>query len=121
MGVLSFVFTRMNVEAVMSQFPPQQRQYFQSFPLWAVVFWAIGVAGSVLGCFLLLLRKRLAFHLLVVALMGMAVTNLGGLLLLGGMQVMRDTGGLGATLVPVVIAALLAYYARVMSKRGVLR
>ena len=35
MGVVSFVLTQMNVEAVMSRFPPQQREYFASFPWWA--------------------------------------------------------------------------------------
>jgi hypothetical protein len=30
-------------EAVMSRFPPEQREYFESFPWWAVAFWAIGV------------------------------------------------------------------------------
>jgi hypothetical protein len=33
---------------------------------------------------------------------------------------MRETGGLSFTLVPVILAAFLAYYARAMSKRGVL-
>ena len=32
MGVISFVLTQLNVEAVMSRFPPQQREYFESFP-----------------------------------------------------------------------------------------
>jgi hypothetical protein len=38
-GVISFMLTQMNVEAVMSRCPPAQRQYFESFPLWAVAFW----------------------------------------------------------------------------------
>jgi hypothetical protein len=36
------------------------------------------------------------------------------------MEVMRATGGLGFTAVPIVIGALLALYARAMSKNGVL-
>ncbi len=28
-GVLSFMLTQLNVEAVMSRFPPQQREYFE--------------------------------------------------------------------------------------------
>ena len=120
MGVLSFVLTQLKVEAVMSGFPPQQRAYFESFPLWAVAFWAIGVFGGVTGCVLLLLGRRLAFHALAASLTGVIASNLGGLFLLGGMQVMRETGGVGLTLLPVVVAALLAYYARAMSKRGVL-
>ena len=120
MGVLSFMLTQMNVEAVMSRFPPQQREYFQSFPLWAVAFWAIGVFGGVIGCLLLLLKKRVAFHALLASVIGTIVCNLGGLFLLGGMEVMRETGGLGFTAVPIIIAAILASYARAMSKKGVL-
>jgi len=120
MGVISFMLARMNVEAVMSRYPPQQREYFDSFPLWAVAFWAIGVFGGVIGCLLLLLKKRLAVHVLLASLIGAIVSNLGGLFLLGGMDVMRETGGLGFTAVPIVIGAILAYYARAMARKGVL-
>ena len=120
MGVVSFMLAEMNVEAVMSRYPQEQRDYFTSFPLWAVAFWAIGVFGGVIGCVLLLLRKRLAFPVLLASLIGAIVSNLGGLFLLGGMKVMRETGGLGFTAVPIVLGVLLASYARAMSKKGVL-
>jgi hypothetical protein len=120
MGVISFVLTQLNVEAVMSRFPPQQREYFESFPLWAVAFWAIGVFGGVIGCLLLLLENRLAFHVLLASVIGAIVSTLGGLFLLGGMEVMGGTSALGLTVVPIIFAAFLAYYARAMSKRGVL-
>ena len=121
MGVVSFVLTQMNVEAVMSQFPPEQREYFASFPLWADACWAMGVFSSLIGCLLLLLKSRLAFSFLLASAIGALGSSLGGLLLLGGMEVMRRTGGLGLTLVPIVFGAVLAYYARAMSKKGVLR
>jgi hypothetical protein len=121
MGVVSFMLTQMNVEAVMSRFPPEQRRYFESFPLWADAFWAIGVFGGVIGCLLLLLKNRLAFHALLASAVGAIVSNLGGLFLLGGMEVMRGTGSLGFSAVPIVLGTLLAYYARAMSKKGVLR
>ncbi|MGH9868004.1 MAG: hypothetical protein ACREAA_07575 [Candidatus Polarisedimenticolia bacterium] len=119
-GVLSFILTRMNVEAVMSRFPPQQREYFASFPLWAVAFWAIGVFGGVIGCLLLLLKNRLAFQVLLASVIGAVVCNLGGLFLLGGMEVMGGTSELGFTVFPIIFAAFLAYYAHAMSKKGVL-
>ena len=120
MGAISFVLTQLNVEAVMSQFPPQQRAYFASFPIWADACWAIGVLGGVIGCLLLLLGKRLASHALLASVIGTGVSSLGGLFLLGGMQVMGETDGLGLTVLPVVIAAGLALYARAMSRKGVL-
>jgi hypothetical protein len=119
-GVISLMLTQMKVEAVMSRFPPQQREYFESFPLWAVAFWAIGVFGGVIGCLLLLLKNRLAFPVLLASVSAAVVFNLGGLFLLGGMEVMRETGGLGLTAFPLIFAAFLAYYARAMSRKGVL-
>ena len=120
MGVMSFMLTQMKVEAVMSRFPPQQREYFESFPLWAVAFWAVGVFGGVIGCLLLLLKNRLAFHFLLASVIGAIVSNLGGLFLLGGMEVMGGTSALGFTAFPIISGAFLAYYARAMTKKGVL-
>ena len=120
MGVVSFMITQMNVEAVMGRYPQAQRDYFTSFPLWAVAFWAIGGFGGVIGCILLLLKKRVAFPVLLVSAIGAIVSNLGGLFLLGGMKVMQETGGLGFTAVPIVIGVGMAYYAYAMSKKGVL-
>ena len=120
LGVFSFMLTQMRVEAVMSRFPPPQREYFESFPLWAVAFWAIGVFAGVIGCLLLLLENRLAFLVLLASVIGAIVGNLGGLFLLGGMEVMGGTSDLGLTVFPIIVAAFLAYYARAMSKKGVL-
>ena len=36
------------------------------------------------------------------------------------MEVMRETSALGFTVFPIIFAAFLAYYARAMSKKGVL-
>ena len=120
MGVVSFISTQMNVEAMMSGFPPQQRAYFLSFPLWTDACWAISVFAGLIGCLLLLLRNRRAYPVLLASLIGATVYSLGGLFLLGGMDVMRETGGLGLSFVPIVVGAILALYARAMSKNGVL-
>jgi len=37
-----------------------------------------------------------------------------------GMEVMAETSDLGLTVLPIVVAACLAYYARAMRKKGVL-
>ena len=120
MGLVSFILTQMNVEAVMSRYPPQQRHYFESFPSWAVALWAIAVLGGVIGCVLLLLKKRPAFQFLLASAIATIAFNLAGLFLLGGLEVMRETDGLGLTAIPVVVSALLASYAAGMRKKGLL-
>jgi hypothetical protein len=76
MSAVSFVLTQMNADGVMSQLPPQQREYFASFPLWTDAFWAIGVF---VGCLLLLVRNRLAVHALLASAIGATVSSLAGL------------------------------------------
>jgi len=78
------------------------------------------VFAGVIGCTLLLIRKRAAYLVLIVSLVGAAVSNLGGLFLLGGMEIMRKTGGVGFSAVPIVFGIAMAGYAGAMSKRGVL-
>jgi hypothetical protein len=123
-GALSFMLTQLKVEAVMSEYPPEQREYFESFPFWAVAFWAIGVFGGVIGCLLLLLKNRFAFHVLLASVVGAIVSNLGGLFFLGGWEVMDKTGAsgfaLGFAAFIIAFAAFLAYYACAMCRRGVL-
>ena len=79
---------------------------------------ALGVFAAVIGCALLLLKNRLAFPVLLTSVIAATVFNLGGLFLLGGMEVMREADGLGLTLFPLIFAAFLAYYARAMSRKG---
>lgn len=120
-GLVSFLITQLNVESVMSQFPPEQRAYFDSFPLWADGLWGVGVFGGVIGCVLLLLAKRLAVPVLLASAIGAIGSNLGGLFLLGGMEVMGKTDGLGFSMIPIGFGVGMAYYAWAMGKRGVLR
>ena len=112
MGVFSFIATQLNLESVMGGFPPEQRAYFLSFPLWTDACWAISVFAGLIGCLLLLLQHPLAFPFLLASLIGAIVYSLGGLFLLGGMAVMRATGGVGLSFVPIIVAAFLAIYAR---------
>src|SRR5829696_1297971 len=121
MGVVSFTLTQLRVEAVMSRFPPDQRAYFESFPLWVVALWALGVFGGLIGCLLLLLRNRLAVPVLLTSAIGLTLTNLAGLFLLNGIAVMGGSIDLALTALPIVVGALLAYYAHAMRNHGVLR
>ena len=94
--------------------------YYEAFPLWADLFWALGVWGSVAGSVLLLLRSRYAVHAFVVSLIG----------LIGGMtyQFTNPMPGITDMTIPLVFTAvifaaivLLIWYSRAMTARGVLR
>jgi hypothetical protein len=105
--------------------PRRTRTPGRPWHLWLIgilgALWsAVGVFGGVIGCLLLLLKRRLAVHVLLASAIGAIVSNLGGLFLLGGMEVMGETGGLGFSTIPIIFGAFMALYARAMRKAGVL-
>jgi hypothetical protein len=119
-GAFDYTATQLRVESYMSQFTPQQLEYFYGFPAWAVAAWAIAVWSSLLGSLALLLRKRWAVWLFGVAIAGMLTTALYNFVLTNGLEVMGPGAGI-FTIVIWVIAFGLFFYARAMAKRGVLR
>lgn len=94
--------------------------YFSGFPFWADAVWAIGVWGGVAGAALLLLRRALAFPVLLVSLAGLVVSN--AYAIANPVRGMTDTAATYAT-VAIVFALMLAVtlYARSMRRLGVLR
>ena len=119
-GALDYTATQLRVEAYMSQFSPEQLEYFYGFPSWAVACWAIAVWGSLLGSILLLMRQRLAVVVFGVAIVAMALTTVQNYLLSDGLRIM----GSGAAVFSAVIwfiALFLFFYSRAMAARGVLR
>jgi len=119
-GAFDYTATQLRVESYMSQFTPQQLEYFYAFPAWAIAAWAVAVWSSLLGSLALLLRKTWAVWLFGIAIAGMLVTALYNFVLTNGLDVMGPGAGI-FTIVIWVIAFGLFFYARAMAKRGVLR
>jgi hypothetical protein len=122
-GAYDFIMTNTQGEAYMRAAGMTQPMidYFNAMPTWMYVPWILGVWGAVLGSILLLLRNRLAVWAFFASLLG-AAGNLG----YGLMNPMPELPEAMAMMkvipwVIVVVAALLAWYASSMAKKGVLR
>jgi hypothetical protein len=118
-GAFDYTATQTKMESYMSQFTPEQLEYFYAFPAWMDAAWAIAVWGSLLGSIFLLLKKSWAVPLFGLAILGMAVSSIYNFVLSNGLEVMGSAAGI-FTAVIWVIALFLFFYARAMSKRGVL-
>jgi hypothetical protein len=119
MGAFDYLMTETQNDSYMSQFTPEQLEFFYGFPTWVVTFWALAVWGGVLGTLLLLLRKRLAVPVLLVSLLAMIVTAIHNFFLSNGLEVMGGAGALFSLLI-FVFALGLWLYARSMAQRRVL-
>lgn len=99
-------------------FTPAQIEYFLAMPAWMTAVWALGVWPSLLGSVLLLLRSKHAYPTFVGSTAFFALSLVYQWVLSPGLKVM------GFHPISVVIAAALAFfiwYARAMTKTGVLR
>ena len=118
-GVVSYMATELGQLEGMA-FPPEQLEYFYSFPAWAVAFWALGVWGSALGSLLLLLRKKLAVWAFGVSIIGLLGTTFYERMVAVIPQSMQSTGqNLFAVAIWVITIGLFVYASR-MTAKGVL-
>ena len=120
MGAFDYIMTETKNDAYMSNFTPEQLEFFYGFPAWLVAFWAVAVWGGVVGALLLLLRKRFAVWVFLASFLSMVVTTIHNYVFSNGMEVVGDAFSLGFSALIFVAALLLVLYARAMQKRGVL-
>lgn len=120
MGAFDYAATQLKLEFYMAQFTQEQLEYFYTFPAWMDAAWAIAVWSSLLGSLALLLRKSWAVGLFGLAILGLAVSTVYNFVLSNGLEMMGTAAAM-FTAVIWVIAVLLFFYARAMSKKGVLQ
>lgn len=122
MGAVDFTMTHTNAEVWLKGLTPEQRTYFDSFPLWSRITWGVATWGSLLGSVSLLARRRLAYHHFLASFIAMVITTIYSFGLSDGLKVMGGGAGMIAFNATVfIISALLLVYARNMRMRGVLR
>jgi hypothetical protein len=118
-GAFDYTATQYRIESYVSQFTPEQLDYFYAFPAWVDAAWAVGVWGSLLGSIFLLLRKSFSVWLFGVAILGLAGTSVYTFLLSNGAAMMSD-GDVTFTAIIWAIALFLYFYASAMITRRVL-
>ena len=89
LGVLAYLN---QVSMDTSALEPQQRDFYESFPVWATGAFAVAVFGGVLGCIALLLRKSAATSLFYASLAGVIVQVFYSLALAGGFRIFGPAG-----------------------------
>jgi hypothetical protein len=97
-----------------------QVAHMHAYPAWMTADWAIGVWVGLLGALLLVARTRYAFHVFVVSLAAFLVMLVYTYGLSDGLKVMGSQG-MVFNLIILALCVFFAWYARMMTKRGVLR
>nr|WP_136251333.1 hypothetical protein [Ningiella ruwaisensis] len=119
-GVMDFTMTHTQNEAYMANFTAEQQAYFFSFPLWANIAWAFGVFGAFVGSLLLLFRTRFAFHAFLLSLLGM-ILSFAYQFVSDAPDDLYTPATMGFTLAIWIVALLLLWYSKRMTKKGLLK
>lgn len=117
MGVLSYVTTELGMLGELGM-TKDQIAFMESYPAWAIGFWALGVWGAFAGSVLLLLRSKWAVAAMMVALVGLIGTTIYNYAMIEVPESMQ------APALDVAIWAVtlfLLFYCRRMASAGVLR
>ncbi|RMF37307.1 MAG: hypothetical protein D6753_17880 [Planctomycetota bacterium] len=81
MGLLAFVGQVSISQEQLAELPDAERALYDNIPMWASVAFGVAVLAGTLGCVALLLRRRWAWHLFVLSLVGVIVQNVHGFLM----------------------------------------
>ncbi len=112
MGVINY-FVQMNADSLAS-FPEQYRPIIEGRPLWATAAFAIAVFGGSLGCLLLLLRKSVAFYVLIASLLGVIVSMIH-IFAVAGFSSFEVWIGV---LMQLVVTLFLIWYSKLAESKG---
>ncbi len=116
MGCINY-FVQMNADMVASM-PETHRAIIEGRPAWATGGFAIGVFGGALGCLLLLLRKSAAHCVFIASLLGVMVTMIHTLGIASSTIDFSPFEIFMMILMPMVVAALLIWYAKQAKSKG---
>jgi hypothetical protein len=99
MGVFAYIMQVTMSPEMMATMPEAQREILENTPAWATGAFALAVFGGAFGSLLLLLKKKWAFELFVISLIGVTVQMYHSLFLSNSIEVY----GPGGAVMPIMV------------------
>ena len=96
----------------------EQAAVMLGYPSWMTIAFAVGVFGGLIGCLLLLLKKRISVLVFAVSLIGYVILYIGDIT--EGVFAAIGTSQVVILSMVVAIAAALMWLARYFDRRGAL-
>ncbi len=77
---------------MLSNYPTEARKLVESRPVWSTVAFAVAVFGGLVGDVLLILKRKLAFYIFVIAVLGVVTTNIHTLQISSSANILVGSG-----------------------------
>lgn len=117
LGVMAFYMQVNMTPDSISAMPEAEQALYNNFPGWALIAFACAVFGGVLGSLLLIMKKNLAGHFLLISLIGVLV-QVGHTVFVAKSYEVLGPGSLAMPVLLVLIAAYLVVLAGKAKKNG---
>lgn len=119
LGVLAYLGQAFMTNEMIAALPEDQQTLLENTPAWVTAAFAIAVWGGLLGCILLLMKKKIAKTIFVISLIGIIVQMIYNFFVSGAM----DVYGPGEMIMPlmiVVVGIFLVWYSKKCSDDGII-
>lgn len=117
MGVMQYLGQAYSTESFKSQYTEAQLDIINNTPAWAVAAFAIAVFAGLLASVFLLLRKRIAYALFLISLIGIIVQLYHNLFVVNSVDIYGPAAAVMAVLI-LVFGLVLLFFSKYAIKKG---
>lgn len=113
MGVIAYLGQAFMTEDIKKLIPADQLKLIENTPSWVTAAFAIAVWFGLLGCILLLARKKIAHKVFIISLLGVLVQTAYSFFMTNALEVYGNTG-----LIQPIITILISFYLVLFAKKA---
>lgn len=117
LGVMSYLGQAFMTDEMKAALPEAERALYDNVPAWVTAAFAIAVFGGLLGCILLLMRKRAAKTVFLVSLIAIIVQMIYNLFMSKAVEVYGPGGAIMPIMV-IIIGVFLLMYSKKSIEKG---
>ncbi|MCA0931898.1 hypothetical protein LCM02_05505 [Lutimonas saemankumensis] len=119
MGVASYLQQAYMTDEALAALPTEQQALYENVPAWVTGAFALAVFGGLLGCILLLIKKKLATVVFIISLISVLAQMSYNFFMTNAVEVMGPMAIYMPILV-ILISIFLVWYSKKMESQGVL-
>lgn len=113
MGVMVYLGQAFMTDDMKALIPADQLKLIENTPSWVTAAFAIAVWFGLLGCILLLARKKIAHKIFVISLLGVLVQTAYSFFMTNALEVYGNTG-----LIQPIITIFISFYLVLFAKKA---
>lgn len=113
MGVMVYLGQAFMTDDMKALIPADQLKLIENTPTWVTAAFAIAVWFGLLGCILLLARKKIAHKIFVISLLGVLVQTAYSFFMTNALEVYGNTG-----LIQPIITIFISFYLVLFAKKA---